>query len=68
MGVINCCHFCVAPKRYPGCHSNCPEYTEEKAGYDRRKEAEDKKRNTKNNIYNQRTENVAKALKKHGRH
>lgn len=27
---IKCCKGCVAPKRYPGCHSNCPEYLMEK--------------------------------------
>ena len=20
------CRYCVAPKRYPGCHASCPEY------------------------------------------
>lgn len=20
------CKYCVAPKRYPGCHAECPEY------------------------------------------
>lgn len=27
---IKCCKDCVAPKRYPGCHSVCPEYIHEK--------------------------------------
>jgi hypothetical protein len=31
---IVCCKGCVAPKRYPGCHSHCPEYTAEKAVYE----------------------------------
>lgn len=22
------CRYCVAPKRYAGCHSTCPEYAE----------------------------------------
>lgn len=22
------CNGCVAPKRHPGCHAECPEYTE----------------------------------------
>lgn len=67
MGLINCCHFCVAPKRYPGCHGNCPEYAAEKAEHDRLKAADAEKRKVKNNIYNQRAELVTKALKRHGR-
>lgn len=23
---MDCCKFCVAPKRHPGCHSTCKEY------------------------------------------
>ena len=67
MGVINCCHYCVSPKRHPGCHDHCPEYAAEKAEHNRCKEADDNRRKVKNNIYSQRTDNVAKALKRHGR-
>jgi hypothetical protein len=28
---IDCCEECVAPKRYPGCHDECPEYKTAKA-------------------------------------
>lgn len=28
---IQCCRYCVAPKRHPGCHDTCKEYLEEKA-------------------------------------
>ena len=68
MGVINCCHYCVAPKRHPGCHSNCPEHAAEKAEYDRLKAADDEKRKAHNNIYNQKADVITKAIKRHGRH
>lgn len=65
--IINCCHYCVAPKRHPGCHDHCPEYVAEKAEHDRLKAMDAEKRKVKNDIYNQRSEHVTKALKKHGR-
>ena len=37
--TIECCHYCVAPKRYPGCHDHCPEYQKQKAEYEARKVA-----------------------------
>ena len=49
MGAINCCHFCVPPKRYPGCHGHCPDYAAEKAENDRLKAADAKRRKVKNN-------------------
>lgn len=60
MGTINCCHFCVPPKRHPGCHGHCPEYAAEKA-------ADAKRRKVKSDIYSQRADLVTKALKRHGR-
>lgn len=36
--MISSCKNCVAPKRYPGCHSVCQEYLEAKAEHERRKE------------------------------
>ena len=60
---IKCCKGCVAPKRYPGCHDRCPEYKKEKAEYEQRKAAEDKKKFTDQAIYLQKAEAVAKATK-----
>ena len=65
--IINCCHYCVAPKRHPGCHGNCPEYATEKAEHEKLKAADAEKRKTSNNIYSQRADLVTKALKRHGR-
>ena len=65
--TIKCCQYCVAPKRYPGCHASCLEYLKEKAEYDERKEQAYKQRKVKGDIYNQRADHVTKALKRHGR-
>ncbi len=40
MGFFECCHKCIAPKRHPGCHSECPEYIEQRKLLDQRNEAE----------------------------
>ena len=66
--AFKCCRDCVAPKRHEACHGDCPEYAAEKAEYDRLKAKDDNRRKVKNAIYNQRSINVAKALKKHGRY
>lgn len=34
MNYFECCHHCVAPKRYPGCSGKCPDYAEAKAKFD----------------------------------
>lgn len=57
------CKGCVAPKRYPGCHSHCPEYLKAKAEYEERKAIEDKKKRTDQDIYLQRSDAVAKAMR-----
>lgn len=40
MGLFECCHYCVAPKRHLGCHDTCPEYLEDKQICEERKELE----------------------------
>ena len=37
MGFFECCHYCKPPKRHPGCHDNCHDYTEQKKLYNERK-------------------------------
>lgn len=32
--TIKCCLYCVAPKRHPGCHGDCPEYLQEREALD----------------------------------
>lgn len=34
---FECCHFCVAPKRQPGCHDKCPDFAEAKIKFEARK-------------------------------
>lgn len=60
---IKCCKDCVAPKRYPGCHSNCPEYLMEKKLWDEQKKIISEQQ-AYNNLYEQRSERVRKALKR----
>lgn len=67
MSIIKCCFGCVAPKRYPGCHAKCPEYCAEKAEHERIMAQDFERRKVKNDIYNQRSMHVAKALKSHMR-
>lgn len=67
MGRIKCCQFCVPPKRHTACWDHCPEYAEEKAENERIKAEDAKRRKINNDIYNQRAEQVAKAMKKRGK-
>lgn len=34
MSYFECCRFCEAPKRYPGCSGKCEEYKAERRRYD----------------------------------
>ena len=61
--AINCCRYCVAPKRYPGCHDHCPDYAKEKAVADAQKAAEQKKRDIEYAIMEQRSRAVHKAMR-----
>ena len=65
--TIKCCQYCVPPKRHTACWGHCPEYLKEKAEYEERKALADKQSKVKGDIYNQRSERVTKALRKHGR-
>ena len=38
MNYFECCHHCVAPKRYPGCSGKCPEYEAARAKFNTDKE------------------------------
>lgn len=42
MGFFECCHYCKAPKRYPGCHDKCSDYIEAKNRWEAIREAERK--------------------------
>lgn len=62
--TIYSCRYCTPPKRYPGCHANCPEYLADKAKHDELKAANDKKRAVEGEIYHQRDDRVYKAKKR----
>ncbi len=62
-GFFECCRYCVAPKRHPGCHSTCPDYLQQRAEYDKCKAIEDEKKRVKNGCRSQRGEAVRKAMK-----
>ena len=65
--TIKCCNGCVAPKRHTACWGHCPEYLAEKAEHEMMKEIEDRKRKIDNDIYQQRSDRVSKAIRHHGR-
>ena len=59
--AIRCCNGCVAPKRYPGCHAVCPEYTQQKAKHEAERERINKAKRTQADITGQVGEAVRKA-------
>jgi hypothetical protein len=62
--AIKCCYGCVPPKRYPGCHGQCPEYLAEKAEYDRLMAQDREKREIGNAIYSNRSVKVNNAMRR----
>lgn len=46
MHRIACCKECVPPKRHTGCHKCCEEYIEQKAKFEKEKQAERKWKET----------------------
>lgn len=63
----NPCRYCVKPKRQPGCHDHCKERKEWKAVHDAKCAEDYKHRKISCDIYSQRSEQVTKATKRHGR-
>jgi hypothetical protein len=61
--TISSCKDCVPPERHPGCHSKCEKYLQQKAAHDALREADYKRRRTRNNLIAQRTELYDKAMK-----
>ena len=61
--MIYCCKGCVAPKRFPGCHSVCPEYLEQRAEYDKLKAEYDRKKDVTTAINIDRAKKVYNSLK-----
>ena len=61
--AINCCQFCVAPKRYPGCHDRCSEYAVEKANHNAQKLEYEKRKRIEYGLNCQYASGVYKARK-----
>lgn len=61
---ITCCNNCVAPKRYPGCHDKCPEYKEQRAEFDKEKEAERKWKEVRGGLIAQQDISYRKNMKR----
>ena len=62
MGYEFSCHGCQ--KRYPGCHSSCEAYKQEKARYDEKKAEADKLKAIKGELFCQRNDAVIRARRK----
>lgn len=63
MANIQCCRYCVPPKRDPYCHSNCPEYIAEKEAHDKRKAEYNKELDISIAIQRSRGDKVYRAMK-----
>lgn len=61
--AIRSCRGCVPPKRHPGCHDHCPDYLNEKAEYDAKRDADYKRRQLAMNLNEQRYKAITKAVK-----
>lgn len=62
--TIFSCKGCVPPTRYPGCHSECPKYLEEKAKHDALKAEYDRKKAVDSGIMCQIGAGVYKTIKR----
>ncbi len=58
------CRYCKPPKRYPGCQDHCPDGISDKAKYEAQKGAYEKKNGILNSVYEQRSDMIAKAVKR----
>ena len=61
---IQCCHKCVPPKRHTACWDTCPDYIEDKAKEDKKKQAERERRYLDNAISEQRSRSIRRAMRK----
>lgn len=63
MANIQCCRFCVPPKRNPYCHGHCSEYIAEKEQHDKDKAIADQKKAIDCGLTSQTLEGVNRAYK-----
>lgn len=55
MNPFECCHKCVAPKRYPGCAGSCEEYKEARIKWETQKAHIKKERDQEAAVHSVRT-------------
>lgn len=65
--AIKCCHKCVAPERYPGCHAVCPKYIAENEKHQAERQAIRKYLDTQDGICSQQRASVYRTSKSHGK-
>ena len=58
------CRYCKPPKRYPGCQDHCPDGLADKAKYEAQKAAYSKEHRIQISVYEQRSDMIAKAVKR----
>ena len=57
------CEKCVAPKRYPGCHSKCPDYKQDREQYEAEKAELEEKKKAYVEIYRQREKQLRQTVR-----
>ena len=57
------CRNCTPPKRFPGCHSQCPEYLAEKEQYEKDKAIRDKQKYISDGLTDYEIKRTYKAVK-----
>ena len=62
---IRCCYGCVPPKRHRACWDTCPDYIQEKAEDDKKKQVERDRRAADRAFREQRRQRYRKINKKH---
>ena len=66
MMAIKCCKLCKPPDRYPGCHSHCEKYIEEKAQYEQATAAARREKAIQSGIAKQKFDGVHRDFRRKG--
>lgn len=61
--TITCCRYCVPPKRHTACWDHCPEYLQQKAEYEAKKEAKRKQDDITRGVIAQRNASFERVRK-----
>ena len=66
--MIDCCRYCVAPKRHVGCHSECKEYIEQKRIHEKKRLEELERKRMINDIDSSHFDYIYKKKKRQHLH